>query len=107
MTTPQAVFQAVAAAFGVPSDFANHRSRNIHYAYARFAAWKILRDSSCLMTLQVIADASDRDHGSIIHGVRRAAELIDSDTEFRERFTEAMNTLIQQKPLQYLSTIYT
>lgn len=93
MTTAPQVFAAVAAAFGVPEGFHSTPVRTLALAYARFAAWKILRDSDSMMTLCRLGELSHRDHGSIMHGLTRANDLMVTDEQFRERFNDAMTAL--------------
>lgn len=101
MTTPAQVFQAVAAAFGVQDDFASTWERTNDLAFPRFAAWKIIREHCPFISLVKIGKMSgDRDHGTIIHGLKRAEVLLILEPKFRACYDEAMKSL-------NLTTIYT
>lgn len=106
MTTPQAVFQAVAQAFGVTPNFYCAKMRTTALVDARFAAWHIIRTKNPRMAFAEIAKASGgRHHGSIMHGVHRADWLLTHDESFGERYRAALYSISQQTP--NLTTIYT
>lgn len=101
MITAQQVFQAVAAAFGAPSDFITTCERTNDLAFPRFAAWKIIREQCPFVSLVKLGKMSgDRDHGTIIHGLKRAEVLLILEPKFRACYDDAMKNL-------NLTTIYT
>ena len=50
---------------------------------ARFALWKVLRDTGC--TYAQIGRWFARDHSTIINGVRRANEIMENDLDYRAK----------------------
>jgi chromosomal replication initiation ATPase DnaA len=94
MNPPQ-VFAAVASAFNVREDFATCATRTDRLSRARFAAWKILRDSKECYTLMEIGEMSKRDHGSVIHGLKRCADLMETDPHFAECYGRALASIYQ------------
>jgi chromosomal replication initiation ATPase DnaA len=103
--TARHVFNAVSFAFGVPRNFAELKTRTDKIARARFAAWKIIRDQKTMHTLVEIGLMSGgRDHGSVINGLRRAAELIERDPDFAGRYTYARELLIEPIHIQTITT---
>lgn len=108
MIQPAQVFAAVAAAFGVPDDFCRSRSRTQWMAMARFAAWHIMREKIRHISLEHIGSISGkRDHTSIVHGNRRACELLENDREFQEAYKQAITNLRGMEPPSHITTIYT
>ena len=66
----------------------SQRDINSRYKYdfilpARFAIWKALRDNGS--TYAQIGRWFDRDHSTIINGVRRANEIMEYDHDYRAK----------------------
>lgn len=96
MIFPKRVFAAVASAFNVREDFATCIHRTDRLSRARFAAWKILRESKEGFTLEEIGNLSGyRDHGTIIYGLKRCADLLATDPYFAERYEMARASIYQ------------
>lgn len=50
---------------------------------ARFAVWKALKDTGC--SYAQVGRWFDRDHTTIIHGVRRANQMVEQDVDYRAK----------------------
>ncbi|MFD4328314.1 helix-turn-helix domain-containing protein [Nocardioides sp. NPDC058538] len=73
------VLAAVAAAYVVDVEQLHGRARNAPLAEARHVAFWILHRRRCWL-LQAVGDWLDRDHSSVLHGVRR----VDADSRLLE-----------------------
>lgn len=73
------VLEAIATAYVVDVEQLPSRARNAHLAEARHVAFWILHRRQS-WSLQAIGDWLDRDHSSVLHGVRR----VDADSRLRE-----------------------
>lgn len=105
MTTPTQVFQAVAAAFDVPETFITSKARTQWIAFARFAAWHILRERKKYLSLERIGWMSgQRHHTAVMHGVRQANFMLHREAEFAEAYNAAIAIIENQ---DHITTIYT
>lgn len=77
------LLEAVAAAYVVDVVQLRGRLRNAHVVEARHVAFWILHRRQC-WSLQAIGDWLDRDHSSVLHGVRR----VDADSRLLELAAE-------------------
>ena len=83
---------AVAAAFGVREGVILGPRRHTDATRPRFALY-LLTDESGHYKLQQIGKRMDRDHTSVLHGIRRAKELEASDPDFAVAIREARRAL--------------
>lgn len=82
--TPEATaaMQAASTVTGIPHAAITGKRRHAHVVVARFLAWHIMRDGGA--TLPKIAVQFDRDHTSIMNGLRRFDEWMGEDFSVRE-----------------------
>lgn len=76
-----ATIRAAADYFGVPYDDMYGPIRLREYVYARFASYYVMRERDELSYLQ-IGRRFSKDHSTIIHGCRRADDLLRRDADF-------------------------
>lgn len=74
---------------GIPRELVFSPDRSGRVSQIRFAAWHIARKDG--WTLHALADVFRRDHGSVIHGLKVANELLATDKWFRELVRELEN----------------
>ena len=80
---------AVAGAFGFSLGLLLGRSRAGRLPEARFALYRLLREADARATLHDIGRALRRDHGAILHGLRRSRELASAYRDYAERLAAA------------------
>lgn len=92
----------VAEAFDVLPSLLDGPSRSPTVTRARFAAWLLIRfywhGHSRASTSELGRLFGDRDHSTVVHGLRRAAELLFTDEDFAGRVREARHSIRAQKP---------
>lgn len=84
-----AVTQIVCQVWGVKFTRLMSPERTRQVAYTRNAAWMIIRDR-CGVSLPEIAKYYDRDHSTVIHGLRVATRLYAEDPEWRANYDHAV-----------------
>jgi len=67
---------------GIPHSRVFSSCRSNRVTQIRFAAWHLARLQG--WTLEAIAEPFDRDHATVIHGLRRALHLVKTDPWFRD-----------------------
>jgi chromosomal replication initiation ATPase DnaA len=87
------VRDAVASAFDVSAFALYGRERTARISEARFACYVLLRRRGYSLN-EVAAITGRKDHGSALHGLRRAGDLIDRDPEFRNRLAIAFTSIL-------------
>lgn len=92
------ISHAVVRSFDVPMGLFLSRRKLRPLIYARAAAYKLCRDLTA-MSLPEIGRAFDRDHSTIINGVKRAMWLLPRDADFRERYANAHSMIETGIPL--------
>ena len=80
---------AVAGAFGFSLGLLLGRSRAGRLPEARFALYRLLREADARATLHDIGRLLRRDHGAILHGLRRADALASAYRDYAERLAAA------------------
>lgn len=78
----QAAITAASIAFGIPEAAILSPRRTKRVVLARFAAWALVRDEGA--TIAEIGHEFNRDHTSILNGLRRAAEIGAESSGFSE-----------------------
>lgn len=80
--------RATATAFGVPERQLASRCRYQSVCEARFVLFTLLADDSSFRIAD-IARMLGRDHGTILHGLRRAVELAAMDKRYAAKMAKA------------------
>jgi chromosomal replication initiator protein len=83
------IINDVSRAFEVPPGAIRGTSRKWHIAYARFAAFRFMREETKLSYPQIGRLLGHRDHSTVIHGIERAQALLATNADFAARFEEA------------------
>jgi chromosomal replication initiation ATPase DnaA len=92
---PATFARAVAEAFDMPPSFAISQSRTQAAAYARFALFKLLRTHKRMLSLESIGTiCGNRDHGTVMHGLKRADELMQTEPAFKDAYERAERSLL-------------
>lgn len=81
-------FRAVSAAFSIPAVELAGRRRDWPVAEARFALYTLLADDPSRLAADV-ARMLSRDHGTILHGLKRARALADTDKAYAAKLAKA------------------
>lgn len=90
--TAQAAVAAVADVWEQPEAGIIGKRRYRHLTVPRFFAWLLLDDAG--LTVDQIGRDFDRDHTSILNGIRRAEEMA-CHPHWRERWGQAQNSFIR------------
>lgn len=83
------VIMATSSAFGIPVDKLLGPERPNHIAFARMAAMYVMREK-LQMTLIDIGQVFNKDHGTVLHAVRRVPKLIKSNRLFAENLKKVI-----------------
>lgn len=87
----------VATHYHVPPQIILSRSRQSHIALARQVAMVLLRRCTAL-SVRSIADAFQRDHGTVLHAERAIADRAFSDAHFAARLKTLEAELLEALP---------
>lgn len=85
----ECIVRDVAMAFDVTPAELRLPDRRRRIAFARFAAYRFMREEAKLSLPQIGRMLGHRDHTSIMHGLSRATHLLACDAEFAARYEEA------------------
>jgi chromosomal replication initiation ATPase DnaA len=89
------VRDAVAKAFDVPAGLLYSSDRTARVSEARFACYVLLRERG--LSLNEIASVTGRkDHGSVIHGMKKAGFFLASYSQYQAMF-EAAHKILSTK----------
>ena len=88
------ILQAASAAFGVSMIELRSARRGDAAVRARFAACLLARELTELSYPQVGRSIGIRDHATILHAARRAAEMRAADPDFRQRYDDAKAAIL-------------
>jgi len=83
------VIMATSSAFGIPVDKLLGPERPNHIAFARMAAMYVMREK-LQMTLIDIGQVFNKDHGTVLHAVKRVPKLIKSNKLFSENLKKVI-----------------
>ena len=83
---------AVAEAFGVSVSALVSDRRSMDLAKPRFAAYAIYRDHT-KFSLPRIARIFNRDHTTVMHGLKRVEELLAEDDVFKRRYQHSLDLI--------------
>lgn len=83
------IIAAVAQAFGVTVMALKSQQRHRTVAFARFAAFLMLREERHLSYSLIGRHLGNRDHSTVHHGVARARDFLIEDEDFAARYREA------------------
>lgn len=86
------VAEVVAALYGIPAHKVFTKARHNVFCYARHAVRYIMRKEFKWGPLR-IAKAMGCDHTTVVHSVRTAKNLIDTDAGFRRRLELCLQTV--------------
>jgi len=75
------------------------RDRYRHYTYKRFYLYNLLRNEG--HTLYEIADMFNRDHASIIHGIKTHRDLMATNDKIYLDFVEELRLIFEAEPMQH------
>lgn len=93
LSTFDKVLAAVCDAFDVaPADLLSNCRKRV-CAYPRFALYLLLSEY-LPWSLPMIGRKCNRDHTSVIHGMRRARDLLAIDEDFRTKYATAKNHIV-------------
>ncbi len=93
MTTMRQITAITAATFEVSPEELYARGKGLpRVSHARFAAMVACRDTGS--SFPKIAAHFNRDHTTIIHGVRRARELAAESPAYADRLTEVRERIV-------------
>lgn len=84
------IIMSVSKAQGITVENLMSKDRRREYAEARFVAYKILRDSLGMTTVKT-AQIFDRDHSSVVYGLKMASNLLSTNKDFRDKFQPIIN----------------
>lgn len=88
------IMELVSQEFGLPETAITGPSRTEEVTVARFAVmWLLRQQSDYRITLSRAGRMLNRDHGTIIHGVRRATEIMLLDKEYHRRVFSIMDKI--------------
>ncbi len=82
------IIEAASRAFQVPVQVIKSDIRSAPACAPRFAAMKLMREERCL-SYPVIGRLLDRDHSTVMSGIRRANELLATDPDFAAAYERA------------------
>lgn len=75
------------------------RDRYRHYTYKRFYLYNLLRNEG--HTLYEIAAMFNRDHASVIHGIKTHKDLISTNDKIYLDFVEELRLIFESEPSQH------
>jgi len=87
--------EAVAKAFDVKFEDLMRDQRRLAVAYPRFAVYRLFKQTTKL-SLSQIGRIVQRDHTSIMHGLRQAEKLYGTDPVWRDRYDDAHFAVVQK-----------
>jgi hypothetical protein len=77
----------------------NTRHRYRHLSYKRFYLYNLLRNEG--HTLYEIADMFNRDHASVIHGIKTHKDLISTKDKIYLDFVDELQLLFESEPKHF------
>ena len=92
-TSPSEVIKAVAAAAGVTPGAMLTDWQAAHVARPRQVAMLIIREACPYLSLPSIAAIFDRDHSTVIYGIRRARKIIAEHPDWDKVYWDARQEL--------------
>ena len=85
----ECIISDVSRAYRVtPTDMRSTAKRRA-IAYARFAAWRLMRHETGLSLPQIGRLLGHRDHSTVINGIKAADRLLIDNPDFAARYEEA------------------
>lgn len=94
--TQNSALVAVCDAFEIQACYIDSESRPNWIARPRFAYYRLLREVVGLSMMR-IGKLADRDHTSVLHGIRRCRDLCESDPEYARLYHLALEKLVGAK----------
>lgn len=91
-STAERIISAVSGYTGVRADLMKSTCKWRAVVEARYIAMYLMRHGSG-MTLKAIGDLFHRDHSTIIYAVRKCADYIETDPEFRKKYEQIMKEI--------------
>ena len=85
--------KAVSEVMHVPIEAMHTRTRKREVVWARQLTWKYAKSTMPKKSLAVIGGHFTRDHATALHGIRRVNDLLETDTELKEIWTNVLNRL--------------
>jgi chromosomal replication initiator protein len=90
----RAVVAATAKHFGITVEELRSERRRVKEVFARYVAARLIYDITGMSTPQIGIKLGGKDHSSVIHGLHRAKELLETDPSFVKDY-EAVKALIE------------
>jgi chromosomal replication initiator protein len=91
--TPEAVLQAVAHYFDLPTEALTGKSRAKEVAEARHIAMYLLREEAHQRVTEIARLLGNRDHATIIYGLRKVDRCLTTDAQFTRQIAEVRTLL--------------
>lgn len=90
------IIRLCAEEFGFHVDQLSSSRQHRQLAYARFAAWDLLRRHTGLSYPEIGRRFGDRDHTTVMHGVRKSGQLLadPDETLYTEAFERVQERLL-------------
>lgn len=88
--TIQSIKDAVCLSYGVPEGALVTACRFRQYTHPRFAAFKMAREHTGLSCPAIGRAFGNRDHTTVLHGIKQAEILFEKDPEFGTRYNRAL-----------------
>ncbi len=91
--TPQAILEAVAQYFDLPSEALTGKSRAKEIAEARHIAMYLLREDAHQRVTEIARLLGGRDHSTVIYGLRKIDHVLSTDAQFTRQIAEIRTLL--------------
>ena len=86
------VLEAVSGATGIPLERLCGRERCVTVVRPRQAAYRMIREGGFSST-EIGRVVGDRDHSTVLHGIKRAEQLLKTDPEFANLYNACVARL--------------
>jgi len=91
--SPQAVLQAIAQYFDLPTEALTGKSRAKEIAEARHIAMYLLREDAHQRVTEIGTLLGDRDHSTVIYGLRKIDNVLTTDPQFTRQIADIRTLL--------------